>query len=568
MTIWGLSSTYPKERTARELRIEMDSYLATVIPYFSGDFKEVDYLKYDLTNLAHFLRTNARVLVIGVGGGKDVLSALVFQQKSVLGIEINEAVIDAVNRTFGDFSGHLDKDARVTLVNDEARSFIARQPPGFDIIQMSAIDTGMATGAGAYALTENSLYTVEAWKLFLQKLSANGILSCSRWYNPNLPAEVYRLTALAREALTSVGVKSPRQCVVILAQKQDGLIQPVCATALISKQPFSQADLAQLTSIAKKLRFEIVLMPDVKGEPILENILTSSNLESITRQLPVRIDAPRDDNPYFFYLLRPFQALIHRAPISDEIGIYSRAEIMLFELAAVFLVITLLSMILPFVFARDRANFRKDIFSLLFFALIGLGFMFIEVSQLQRLIIFLGHPSYSLSVVLFTLLISSGIGSYITSLLVPSESKIGRDNETTLAGSDQTSARTLKRCAGICLSVLIGLLLTYGLFTPALLAHFAAAPTCTRIIIASAILFPLGIFMGTAMPLGLRLGSPSLLPWFWGVNGATSVCASVTTVAIAVMSGISTAYWTGAVCYALALLSLIMASSRASDESS
>ena len=125
--------------------------------------------------MAHWLRRDARVLVVGVGGGRDVLSALAFGQRDVVGVEINGAILDIVNAHFGEFTGRLDRDPRVTFVNDEARSYIARQRQPVDILQISLIDTWAATGAGAFVLSEHSLYTSEAWELFLDRLTPTGV---------------------------------------------------------------------------------------------------------------------------------------------------------------------------------------------------------------------------------------------------------------------------------------------------------------------------------------------------------------------------------------------------------
>src|SRR6185295_11229342 len=180
-----------------------------------GDPEAVSHLKYDVTNVAHYLRPNSRVVVVGTGGGRDVLSALLFNQRQVTGVEINESIIDLVNRRFGDFTGHLDRDPRVQFVNDEARSYIARSPDRYDLIQISLIDTWAATAAGAFVLSENSLYTLEAWQTFLNHLEPNGVLTFSRWYFP-LPGQVYRLTSIATAALMDLGIKQPRDHIIVV----------------------------------------------------------------------------------------------------------------------------------------------------------------------------------------------------------------------------------------------------------------------------------------------------------------------------------------------------------------
>jgi len=170
----------------------------------------------------------------------------------------------------------------------------------------------------------------------------------------------------------------------------------------------------------------------------------------------------------------------------------------------------------------------------LFFAAIGLGFMLVETSQMQRLIVVLGHPTYGLTVVLFSLLLASGLGSWLTT-------KIGGE----IRG----------RSGVVVLLALVGVLLAFGVVTPALAHRTEGAGTAARIAVSALVLSVPGVLMGMAFPLGMRLSSDraSLTPWLWGVNGATSVCASVLAVAIALGTTISTAFWTGWVCYAVAL---------------
>jgi hypothetical protein len=170
---------------------------------------------------------------------------------------------------------------------------------------------------------------------------------------------------------------------------------------------------------------------------------------------------------------------------------------------------------------------------LVYFAAIGLGFMLVEISQMQRLVVFLGHPTYGLSVVLFTLLLASGLGSWSTSRFSAS-----------------------RQAATLALAALLVVLTTFGFATREVVQAFAGAATPVRILVAVAMLFPLGLVMGTAFPLGMRAAiarAPALAPWLWGINGATSVCASVLAVALALTVGISASYWTGVACYAAAL---------------
>jgi len=162
--------------------LNIDAHSTTVLSHFNGDTSELSHLKYDVSNLAQYLRPNGDIMIIGSGAGRDVLSSLAFGQKNILGIEINKDMISAINNDFGDFTGHLDKYPNVEFVGDEARSYIQRMDSArkFDIIQVSVIDNWSAAASGAFVLTENALYTKETWKLFLSRLKPNGILTVQR----------------------------------------------------------------------------------------------------------------------------------------------------------------------------------------------------------------------------------------------------------------------------------------------------------------------------------------------------------------------------------------------------
>ena len=173
---WGLSSTVPPTRL-RQLQLDIDSWAGTVMTKFDGDFSTVAHLKDDVTNVGYYLRSGQSALVIGAGGGRDVLSALSFGAASVTAVDINKDIIGTVTGKFGSFTGFSKRDPRVRFVNDEARSFVVRSTDRYGTIQISLIDTWAATAAGAFVLGENSLYTVEAWTAFLRHLSDDGLLT-------------------------------------------------------------------------------------------------------------------------------------------------------------------------------------------------------------------------------------------------------------------------------------------------------------------------------------------------------------------------------------------------------
>jgi len=537
---WGLSSSCPSEPKARELDLSIDAGADTVLTFFDGKTQPLEYLKCGITNLAHYLREDSSVLVIGPGGGRDVLSALVFDQKSVLAVEMNQDILHAVNRTFGDFTGHLDAHPKVTFVADEARSYIARAKERFDIIQISLIDTWAATAAGAFVLSENSLYTVEAWTLFLTRLNPHGVLTVSRWYFPDRPAEMYRATSLAAASLKQLGVEHPRNHIAIvrhLFERDEGA--QGMGTILVARDPFTEGDLAKLDEVAARLRFDVILSPRFSSDSTFAALASGRDLDQFVASYPLNIAAPTDDAPFFFQMLR--LGGIFKRELQQE-GIQSfnlRAVSVLGTLLIVVGGLTFLCIIIPLLLTADKAALPGALPLFTFFACIGIGFMLVEISQMQRLIIFLGHPTYGLSVVLFSLLLSSGLGSF----------SIGR------VGNPEQGGKAI-----VPLILLLTVLALFGVLTPPLIRQFRESATVVRILVATGILSTLGFFMGMAFPLGMRsasLRSPSLTPWLWGINGAASVLASVLAIVISLGSGISTAFWTGSLCYALGAVAFV-----------
>ena len=543
-TGWGLSERLPPERRAHQLQMDLDVSAGTVMTGFSGDTSTLQHLGYDITNIGYWIRPDARVLIVGAGGGRDVLSALTFGARSVDAVELNKDVLRTVNGKFGDFTGHLDRDPRVRFVNDEARSYLARQSGGYDVLQISLIDTWAATAAGAFVLSENSLYTREAWRVFLSRLNERGILSVSRWYFRGGPSEMYRLAALASASLRDAGIASPRDHLVIvrnmrLANKPD--VPDGVGTLLASRTPFSAGDLDRLEAECRRLGFDVVLSPRSAVDDTFAALATSDRFDEAVRSAPLNIAPPTDDSPFFFNQLRT-RDLLRRGLQDDGKQTHNlRAVFVLGILLATVFVLTALCIGLPLWLTRRSVDLHGSAPLLSYFGAIGLGFMLVETSQMQRLIIVLGHPTYGLSVVLFALLVSSGIGSYFA----PTASAANR-------------APGLSR-----LLVLIGLLFVFGWATPMLVRYFEGATTPVRIAVAVLVLFPPGLFMGMAFPLGMAMASSaraaSLTPWLWAINGAMSVLASVLGVVIALTWSISTAFWVGVLCYAAAAVAYRMA---------
>jgi predicted membrane-bound spermidine synthase len=537
---WSMSPRLPDGVRTRQMYLDIDSGALTVLTAFDGSLEPLDYLRYDLTNLAHHLRRDADVLVIGSGGGRDVLSALVFGQSSVTALEINGLILDVVLRRFGAYTGHLDRHPKVRFVHDEARSWVARARERFDIIQISLIDTFAATAAGAFVLTESTLYTVEAWKTFLEHLRPGGILTVTRDYLAADPVTAERLTSLAAAALRELGVESPRDHIA-LAYLESPRAGYGMGTILVSRDPWSAADLAALNETLARLQFVPALTPEFAVNDVFRRIADGQDLRELYASLPLDISPSRDDRPFFFHMLR-FRDIFD-AGLREAGGIASfnlRAVSLLGVLLITVALLTLGFVIVPLLLRHPPANPRALLPWALLFSGIGAGFMLVEISQMQRLTIFLGHPIYALTVVLFSLLLFSGLGSFATQGV--------RDEAL-----PQASVRRF--------ALLLATLAAFGLLTPLVTSALSAEATPVRVLTSVALLAPIGFVMGMPLPMGMRIASRdpdarAMAPWLWGINGSTSVIASVLAVVVAMSAGITAAFWTGLACYALAAAAL------------
>ena len=518
---------------ARQLQLNIDASAATMITRFDGDVRDLEFLKDRIHNLAHYLRREADVLVVGVGGGIDLLSAVAFDQRHVVGVELNQDILRVLTDVYADYSGTLATDPRITLINDEARAYVISHDSRFDIIQISFIDTWAATAAGAFVLAENTLYTVEAVEDFLRSLKSRGILSYTRFYHDETPGSMFRLTALATAALARLGVADPRDHIFVVTSGGHAEVSGV-GTILISPDPFTESDRNTLDETAARLRFDVSLSPRTAVNETFASLATSeADMLRTTQAYAINIEPPTDESPFFFQLLRFRNIFQPEVWQQGRMTFNQQAVYILGALLVIVLTLTTCCIVLPLLFSRTQRPGVEAFPFLVFFAAIGLAFMLIEIAQMQRLSIFLGHPTYGLAVVLFTLLLAGGLGS-------------------------ELAQRVGERRRGWLLWILLGVLIAAALLTPALLAAFRGDSTTIRIAVAVILMAPMGLVMGMPFPTGMARAAgvhSGLTPWFWGINGATSVCGSVLAVTVSLFSSISTTYWMGVCCYGLAIIS-------------
>jgi len=548
---WGMSPTYrPDGPPPQQLLLTIDAAAGTVITKYTGRSAEIKHLKSDITSLAHHLRPESETLVIGTGGGRDLLTALLFNPKRVVGVEINGDILKLITEDIANFTGLTRDHPKIAFVHDEARSWIERSGETFDIIQASLIDSWAATSAGAFVLTENSLYTVEAWTEFLRHLHPKGVLTMSRWWVRGRPGEMVRTTSLAYAALKRLGVADPRQHVLIAATdyEREGDSPNGVGTILVSPLPFDADDVAAFTQLCEQMRFRVLLTPTTADREIFAEVLDPARHDAAVAAFPLNIAPPSDDDPFFFNMLRFSDAL--RANVDDQwiTSFNTRAVTLLIVLLALVVSLCLAGLVLPLAL-HERALVRSGTAPLpvgallrhgLYFAALGLGFILVEISQIQRLTLFLGHPVYSLTVVLFTILLATGVGSWLTGRFI-----LGRPG--------------LRRRAIVAVALILAVTLASALGTPALLSALHGAPLWPRLLVSAGLMLVLGLPLGAGFPAGLALADreiPRAMPWLWATNGGLSVVGSVLAVMLAIAYGITTAATAGALAYALALAAL------------
>ncbi len=520
---WGMGSRYVPRRV-EQVWLEQDGAAGTPITRMTGASGELDHLVYDVTSLADQLQPPVRTCVIGAGGGRDVLAAMGSGARDVDAVELNPYIVQLVSTRFGEYSGDVYHTRGAHAVVSEGRSYLTRSSKRYDLIQISLIDSWAATAAGAYALSENYLYTLEAYRLYWNRLTPTGMLSTSRWVTS---LEAVRLANLVREALSREHVANPN---AHLAVAQGGQV----ATVLAAREPFTGARLDTLRAVCERRGFALLWPLDAShSDPGDVGLVLDRGPESF-RARGLDVSVPVDDRPFFFHNVAVFGG----QPSADVTSFLNNARAVL-VLRGLMAVVTLLAVALFFLpFALRGALPREPGFwrGSGYFAAIGLGFMLVEIPVIQRMILYLGHPSHAITVVLASMLLGAGLGSL-------------------------ASGRLRAPAIAVWAALLVGGIAAANAGLPHLVTATIGWAWPARVLAAGGIAGALGFLMGFALPLGmLRFGDVGK-PWFWAVNGASGVMASVCSLGLAMTLGFERVVWWGAGLYALAVL-LLSAPSR------
>ncbi|HZN93151.1 MAG TPA: hypothetical protein VFB81_10630 [Myxococcales bacterium] len=515
--------------------IHIDADAATRI--YSGEIARQGYeaprrfSESRLAALVYSLRKEGPALIVGPGGGPDVVSALRAGVPRIVGVEINPLIAETVMREkYAGWNGDLYRNPRIQVMVDDGRSYVRRTGERFSSIQATLVDTWAASAAGAFTLSENNLYTADAFVDYLGKLAPDGVLSMTRWYGAP-PIELVRLLGLGREALGRRGVPTAGHKAHFFVAADNRM-----ATMLLKVSAFTPEDVAVLSRAASESGLRILYSPSggvAQGDQALAQYFDWEP-STFYERVPFDITPTTDNRPFFFYTVKAadFTRLLGRMAHLERnnLGLVILQILLLISVG-----LTLALVVLPlWMFRREALSAQRGpkLRVLGYFLALGLGYILVELGLMQRFILFLGHPIYALAVVLATLLASSGLGSALSPRL---EARFG------LHGGVRRAVAAL--CA---------VLVLYALGLGPLFNALLGLPVGARMAVAALLVAGLGVWMGTLLPMGVKVArslDPELVPWAWGLNGATSVVGSILAVVLSMHFGFNVTLMTGLLAY-------------------
>jgi spermidine synthase len=486
--------------------------VGTIINVHDSSYSSV--LDHSITSLPYRIQPSSNVLIVGAGTGNDIHMAKHFRSRQITGIEMNPGLVELMEKELVDFTGNIVREGNVKIINAEARSFFSRHKEKFDLIVIPIMDGMTASAAGTQALHENYLFTVESFVEILDHLTPNGMFMVSTWmsYPPraSLKALATMIESLRKSSIDSVGAH--------LAAIRGWSV----STVLAKKRPWTTIQVDSVRAFCERLSFDLIYLPGIRSdESNRYNLLDRDYLYETTQMLlqgksegfaeyPFRVAPATDDKPYFGHFFK-WKSL----PYVQEI--YGTGRFALFELSYFFLLITLMQLILvsfaliilPLVLAAGASPAVGELWKeMLYFGGIGLGYLFTEVVLIQKFILFLGHPVYSVTAIVATMLVCSGVGSYHSPRLSASWSRL------VFWG-------------------IVALLSIYAVALSPILRNLLQLEFGWRLLLCVFLISPLAFLMGLPFPVGIaRLSrKPSWsIPWAWGINGYFStVSASLAT---------------------------------------
>ena len=512
---WGASKKYDGPgQHFRMIGYDRDSCASMY--RWSGDKKELEWFHHHVFKAPYVVKEKPEVLIIGVGGGTDILNAVSNDAKSVVGVELNPITVGLGKVDYADYNGGLFNRPEVRMVAAEGRHYLRSHTDTYDLIEINSVDTLSALSSGAYVLSESYLYTGDAVSDYLSHLKPGGVFAMAMGdFNVpgQLPRHTLRLASNIRYALGKKGIDNPAPYVVIIASNE-GLAM---AHTLVKNEPWTAEEMAKLDAYVQAEDLVYWQRPDNQVFHGTALLLwgNEAERERYYDEQDLNLRATTDESPFFFNFYK-WRSLLKRSGELDSARTFATGQIVLVIMliqSTFFASVLVLTPLLRL--RRALRNVQRRSGYVLYFMALGLGFILLEISFIQRFVLYLGYPTYALSVVLFSLLTFTGIGSFFSERIAPPYERV--------------LPRVLGALIVIAIAYLLGL---QSVFNATLGASLAA-----RIVIAVLLIAPLGIVLGMFFPLGVKLAAdanPMLVPWAWGINGCTTVVGTILAVIVAI----------------------------------
>lgn len=500
-------------------KVFIDGGAGTNIISWDGNTESRQELSTWMQYLPFKMMQDPKVLVIGSGGGRDVVASLVSGSRDVTSVEINPIIYETV-KSYGDRAGNVYSHEYVRSYVDEGRSFITRSSEKYDIIYVPFVDTWASVSSGGLSVSENFLYTVEGFQQYYDHLTDRGKIVTVRWL-----IDAPRFISTYAKLLEQNGIPQDQLHRHLIMVTSDSYTQDPSVTMVIfSKSPFTDEEIRYFSQSFSQYDYKPILIPgQIMREPYPALLNGQINLDQFYDTFETKVYPVTDDNPYFLSFEKPL-------PGAVEVLLYASIGIV-----AIFL-------LLPFAWMTRRrekeSGTRKSEIGIAtvipYFAALGMGFILIELALLQKLILLMGNPTMTFALLLFTILISGGSGSLLSS-------RIAKNNMRNLV---------------FVIGGIAGLGILYVLFLPPIIYSAIAESIEVKAAVSIAILAPIGFLMGMPLPTGMRLlkvHRPDYIPWMWAINGAFSVMGAVLAIALGIMYGSSLAMILGMLIYLIAL---------------
>lgn len=522
----GLSLLYEKQ-LPRQLGLSIDGDELTAITHFeTAQDQSLEFLSFLPSSFAYSNVKTPKVLLIEPKGGLDVLSALVHKATQIKVIESNPLIKTILGKELSSFTGSLYQRKKIHLISSNSRAALRKEKENYDLIVLSLTDVFGSTGTGIYGFGEKYLYTVDSFIDILNRLSPDGMVSMSLYLLPP-PRQEIRVLASWIEALEK-SQKEPASH--LMAIRSWGTI-----SYFVKNKPFSEPEIEKLKKHSKKYLFDLVYYPGIKPEeanihnkfetPLYYNIahqlLSSLKRMEFYQDYLFQVTPVSDNRPFFFNFFKLNKLKATYEALGQKWLPFLQGEFLLPLLLIQSFIIAFVFILLPFLVLRRKSSKKKAVFLKIFFyfSFLGMAFMFVEITLIQKFILFLGHPLYSASAIIFSLLFASGLGSFFSKNILRRKMK-----------------KKLKRCLIIAATYIVVVLL----FFPFLYKSGVELPLIYKVLLTFLFIFPLGFLMGFPFPTGIRLlesKEKRLIPWAWATNAFSSVVSSILALMIASWGG-------------------------------